>query len=330
MPVTVLLSLAPPDGTTKFVVQLVEGKHPETRYLFFSWWTAMFGKYDVFHVHWPEQLVRAKNPLTQKVKQFLFKLFMMRVKISRIAIVRTLHNLHPHEAGDGREADLLHQLDEATDLSIRLNEATPMDVSKGMTILHGHYIGRYPEAEASSCQVGRLLYFGLIRPYKGVERLVEVFQGMHDHDLSLRIVGRPTPELGALVRAACSGDERITSRLEFVADAVLAEEIYKSELVVLPYKEMHNSGAILVALSLARPVLAPRSSTNELLADEVGPGWVNMFDGELTEAILREALAQVRSARRSDLPQMGNRDWHVVGERHHLAYQQAVQNRLRR
>jgi len=330
MPVTVLLSLAPPDGTTKFVVQLVEGKCTDTRYVFFSWRAALFGKYDVFHVHWPEQLVRARNPIVRGIKRLLFRLFMGRIKLSRIAVVRTLHNLHPHEGGDRREEQLLKQLDKATDLSIRLNAATPMDPDKGVTILHGHYIGRYPGARESESERGRLLYFGLIRPYKGVERLIQVFRSIHDPDLALRVVGRPTSELKALVEAACRDDERITSRLEFVADDVLAAEIYQSELVILPYKEMHNSGAILVALSLGRPVLVPRSATNALLAEEVGPGWVNMFEGELTEVLVKEALEGIRSVARSSKPRLSGRDWRVVGERHHSAYQLAIENMRKR
>lgn len=329
MTVTVLLSLAPPDGTTKFVVQLTEGKAPGTQYKYFSWRTALLGRYQVFHVHWPEQLVRARKPASSAIKRLLFRLLLLRFKWSGIAVVRTLHNLHPHEAGDEREQALLSRLDAATDLSIRLNAATPMDESKGVTILHGHYIGRYPGASVSEVQQGRILYFGLIRPYKGVERLIEVFRSISDSSMQLRVVGRPTPELKTLVEYACQTDGRITSRLEFVADDVLASEIYCAELVVLPYKEMHNSGAILVALSLGRPVLAPRSATNELLAEEVGEGWVHMFEGDLTESTLLEALTRIRSASRP-APRLNGRDWDVVGAQHHTAYMQAIQRRTDR
>jgi len=328
--IAVLLALAPPDGTTKYVVQLTEGKAAEVSYQYFSWKTALFGTYQVFHVHWPEQLVRARQPLFKRVKQWLFKLLMLRIRLSRIAVVRTLHNLHPHETGNAREEHLLAQLDAATDLKIRLNAATPMDEKQGVTILHGHYMGRYPGATVSDSELGRLLNFGLIRPYKGVERLLEVFQFMADNTLTLRVVGKPTADLRTLVETACTTDRRISSRLEFVADDVLASEIYRAELVILPYKEMHNSGAILVALSLGRPVLAPRSATNELLAQEVGPGWVNMYEGELTAEIVLSALQQIRSSARAQAPQLSGRDWDVVGEQHYNAYLQAIHRRWAR
>ncbi len=56
--------------------------------------------------------------------------------------------------------------------------------------------------------------------------------------------------------------------------SVLAREVFESELVVLPFVEMTNSGSMLLALSLDRPVLVPRLPVTEELADEVGPGWV--------------------------------------------------------
>lgn len=326
-PVTVLLSLAPPDGTLRYVVQLTEGKAEGTIYRYFSWWTALFGRYDVFHVHWPEQLVRAKSPLARLAKRVLSSLLLARLRWSGIALVRTLHNLKPHEAGDGSEARFLARMDAATDLSIRLNAATPMDPAKGVTILHGHYIGRYPGAEVRPSEPGRLLYFGLIRPYKGVERLLEVFGAIERQDLQLCVVGKPTTELRTLVTMACERDARISARLEFVPDDVLASEIYRSEMVVLPYREMHNSGAILVALSLGRAVLVPRSQTNVLLAQEVGPGWVNMYEGELTESILLEALARCRCSQRSALPRLSDRDWDLVGRLHYDAYRRAAQAR---
>ena len=65
-------------------------------------------------------------------------------------------------------------------------------------------------------------------------------------------------------------------------------EVSESELVVLPYHQMHNSGSVLAALSLDRSVLVPDSEFNRSLAEEVGPGWVVTYDGDLTaESILQ-------------------------------------------
>lgn len=73
----------------------------------------------------------------------------------------------------------------------------------------------------------------------------------------------------------------------YVDDPTLAREVSSAELVVLPYRDMHNSGTLLLALSLARPVLVPRTPNNVAVAAEVGPGWIFMYDGELDAGVIR-------------------------------------------
>lgn len=324
-PVRVLLSLDPPDGTTRFVNQLVEKAHPGTTYLYFSWWTALLGQYDLFHVHWPEFLVRSRHLPIRLARYALFAVLMARIKIMRIPIVRTLHNVKPHEDGTLIESALLEWCDNLTTLDIRLNKETPSRGKPLHTILHGHYKGRFSVDPETKPIPGRILYFGLIRPYKGVDQLLHTFRMLDSKQLSLRIVGSPTPELRQLIEDSCRLDSRVTADLRFVPDEVLATEICKSQLVVLPYHEMHNSGAILVALSLARRVLVPRTESNELLAAEVGSDWIQMYDGKLTPHILNEALKQASAHTSSgDTPFLSQRDWSVVGEKHHQAYLEAV------
>lgn len=323
--IKVFLSLAPPDGTTRYVVQLVEGAPAEVEFIFFSWWSAFFSRFDVFHVHWPEYLVRGRNPLVHLVRATLFSLLMLRLRLAGIPIVRTAHNLFPHEPGTVIERALLHLCDKQTTLFIRLNSATDMQGRNNVvTILHGHYKDRFAHIAAPASIPGRALYFGLIRPYKGVEDLLKVFSSIGNKDISLRVVGKPFDSLGELVEHACGQDSRVSSLLRFVEDDVLVHEIGLSQMVVLPYKEMHNSGALLVALSLARPVLVPLSESNRLMAEEVGYDWLLTYEGEITSEILEQALMKTARAERADAPNLKGRDWAVIGELHYQAYLQAM------
>lgn len=321
--VTVLHSSAPPDGTTKFIVQLVEGAPPQLTLKFFSWRTALFGSYDVFHVHWPEFLIRSRNPLRRVQRRLLFQALLLRLRYRRIPLVRTLHNVQPHESGGRWESWLLAWAERSTTLFVRLNPTTDSP-GPAVTILHGHYVDRFGSMELPAAVPGRILYFGLIRPYKGVERLLSVFSSVESADVSLRVVGKPSHGLGALVTAAADADPRVTCRLEFVPDAVLVREIGQSSLVVLPYLEMHNSGALLVALSLGRPVLAPNTPANAAMVEEVGAAWLLLFDGELTADVLLDALASVSGAGLSGVPDLSGRDWALVGEQHLAAYEGAL------
>ena len=322
--IRVLLSLTPPDGTTRYVVQLVEGVPAEVSLLFFSWRTALLGGYDVFHVHWPEFLIRGRSAIERLFRSCLFAALLLRLKASGIPIVRTVHNLSPHEEGAWLEPALLRLCDARTALFIRLNAATDLGGRKNVvTILHGHYKDRFKSFPLPAARAGRFLYFGLIRPYKGVDDLLSAFSQLKGEDLELRVVGRPSGDLGELVLAACRADSRVSSRLEFVEDEVLVREVGEAETVVLPYREMQNSGSLLVALSLGRPVVAPESPSNRLIAEEVGTEWLYLYEGALTADVLCRARAAFRSLPVGASPGLHGRDWKRLGEAHYQAYLQA-------
>ena len=94
--------------------------------------------------------------------------------------------------------------------------------------------------------------------------------------------------------------------------------------MVLPYRQMHNSGAALAALSLDRPVLVPANPINADLAAEVGPGWVHTFAGDLTSEALRAGLQALDTVPRSAAPDLSRREWADTGEQHRAAYAEAI------
>ena len=318
-PLTVLLSLSPPDGTTRFVDQVTEGLPDEVRLRYFTWSTALLGRYDLFHLHWPEHLLRrARGRLP--LEPLLLALLLLRCRLLGRPVVRTLHNVEPHdEAAGALDRRLLQACDRATTLFTRLNPTTAVPAGgQAVTVLHGHYRDRFAALPHPAPEPGRVLYFGLIKPYKGVDELLRLFAAHAGADHRLRVVGRPADAAWrGLVERAAAADPRITALLAFVDDATLVEEVGRSRLVVLPYREMHNSGAVLVALSLDRPVVAPRSAANTALEQEVGPGWLHLYDGDLSYGTVRSALAAPLPA---EPPRLSGRDWPVVGEQLHAAY----------
>jgi len=324
--IRVLHSFKAPGSETTYAVQMTEGAPPEVSTLYFSWTRATLGRYDVLHLHWPEYLVRGKGRKDAALALVRMPLLFARLAVTRVAVVRTLHNVAPHEDGHFFERALLDRLDRRTDLAIRLNPVTDPAGTPVETILHGHYIDRFATHPKSEPETGHLLYFGLVRRYKGIERLIEVFDRLPS-GFTLRIVGRPNlPALRESIERAVGRSPRMSARLEFVPDAALVAEIGRAELVVLPYKEMQNSGSLLVALSLGRPVLAPRSEVNESILSEVGPEWLHLYDGELTEDVLLGAVDTVRAQAptRATTPRMLDRDWPAVGRRHYEAYLRAL------
>ena len=320
----VLLSTRGPFKTTNpYVVQLADSIRTcgaSVRY--FSWQTALFGSYDILHIHWPEVMIRRDGALARAAAQVRFIMLMLRLRLTGTPIVRTAHNVRAHETGSRTETALLRWCDRQTRTWIVLNELSPVPTgTERVLIPHGDYadwFAGYPKSEPIA---GRVISFGLIRPYKGTESLLESFAHVTTTGASLRIVGKPsTDELRAVVESAARKSSRITAALDYVEDSTLALEITAAQLVVLPYQNMHNSGALLLALSLERPVLVPDTEITRALADEVGPGWIHLYQGPLTTATLDTALAAPSPA---ESPDLSARKWPQLGRTHIRAYRDA-------
>ncbi|KQR53538.1 glycosyl transferase [Leifsonia sp. Leaf336] len=318
---------APRPTTNPYIVMLLDSLRstPGLEVRTFSWRSALLGRYDVFHAHWPEILVAGHSPLKALVRQGLTALLLIRLAITRTPIVRTMHNLHLPQGISRRERALLRWFDRRTALRIGLNPTTPFPAgSAHETILHGDYRVWFADYPHPDREQGRVGYFGLIRRYKGVEELLEVFAGLPGGGLRLTVGGRPsTEELAESVRALAARDPRIAVRLAYLEDADIADLVGRSQLIVLPYRDMHNSGGVLAALSLDRPVLVPGNATTEALAREVGEQWVLRYD-ELTPQVLAAAIARAGEIPADGRPDLSARSWADAGRRHRDAYVRAI------
>lgn len=320
---------APRSTTNPYIVMLSRGlrEHPEIELLHFDWWSVLTRRVDVFHAHWPEILVSGASPVKKLVRQVLFACLLVIFRIRRTVIVRTVHNVDMPHGISRRETALLRLFDRRTTFRIRINATTAIAPGQPFTtILHGDYREWFAEYQVPDAEPGRITYFGLIRRYKGTEALIRVFTAIPDRDPSLRltVAGRPsTAELGNELTTLAAGDEAIALRLAFLSEQELVDVVGKAHLIVLPYREMHNSGGALTALSLDRPILVPDNAANRALRKEVGEQWVHTYVGDLTPGRLLAALeaAEVLPEGR---PNLEKRDWATSTTLHVLAYHEAL------
>ncbi len=316
--------------TNPYIVQLDRalGSTAGMEHLRFTWRRALLGRYDVLHLHWPETRLGGSNRVKAIGNQVRFALLLLRLRLSRIAVVRTVHNVELPQDITRIQRALLVALERATTLRIVINETTTLPADQPVeTILHGHYRDWFAEFPASEATPGRFGYAGLIRRYKGVEHLVTTFRELAERGraVSLTVGGRPsTTELAETITELAADDDRIRLELHFLSDAELVTIMTSAELVVLPYRFMHNSGGTLAALSLDRPVLIPANETNAALAAEVGPGWIHTYEGELTADDLDRTLTLVQAGDRSPQPDLSARDWADAGTRHLAAFGRAA------
>ncbi|HZO36586.1 MAG TPA: glycosyltransferase [Solirubrobacteraceae bacterium] len=98
-----------------------------------------------------------------------------------------------------------------------------------------------------------VLFFGLLRPYKGLDVLLEAWRAFGDEPpAELWIVGAPRMDVTAL-RAASPPAVRWVPR--FVSDAEAAAVFARATVAVLPYREIEQSGVLWTAVGLGTPVI---------------------------------------------------------------------------
>ena len=108
--------------------------------------------------------------------------------------------------------------------------------------------------------VVNFLFFGLIRPYKGLEQLLHVFNDLSEEEaagLWLTVVGETwegCTEPARLIEDSPHSD-RITFVNEYVPDEVVGAAFAHADVVVLPYRRSSSSGILHVAMSWGLPIV---------------------------------------------------------------------------
>ena len=108
--------------------------------------------------------------------------------------------------------------------------------------------------------VVNLLYFGIIRPFKGVEDLVRAYEGIPDDQADrfwLTVVGETWEghTLPTELIAASPRRDRITVVNRYVQDDEVDGFFRGADVVVLPYHRSSMSGPLHVAMNYGLPVV---------------------------------------------------------------------------
>jgi beta-1,4-mannosyltransferase len=320
--VRVLFSFGDPRHTANPYTFLLSRAVAEegVRPLYFTWFTAFFRAYDVFHMHWPHSLVQDRGAFKARAKRSLFAALLLLLRVRRIPVIWTIHNLDPHEAAKPSEVRLLARFAASVDHRVLLHTPEREERDAATVILHGHYRDYYQFGRAvPDPAVTSFALPGMIRPYKNIEELIEAFLSLDSSSNTLVIAGKPAfPEyLTRLVDQARSAEEiEVVGRR--LSDVELVDVVEAADVIVLPYREIFNSGVALLALSASRVLLARDSPSMRELAREF-PGWVFLFSGQLSSESLAQAgaAAKVRAGEQLD---MASRDWGLAGQAHRALY----------
>jgi glycosyltransferase involved in cell wall biosynthesis len=142
----------------------------------------------------------------------------------------------------------------------RLRDEVGLDPDKVRVIPHGafDYLIRLPEekplpAELEGAAGPVILFFGLLRPYKGIENLLQAFRRVEGAELW--IVGNPRMDVAPLRALATEAPGRVRFVTRFVEDAEIPAIFRRADLVVLPYLDAEHSGVLYTGLAFGKPLL---------------------------------------------------------------------------
>jgi len=135
------------------------------------------------------------------------------------------------------------------------------------TIPIGSYEGAYPDTvsrEAARAALGipagavTFVFFGNVRPYKGVDLLLDAFRDVQraHPDAHLLIAGKPySPEFKAAVEAQAAAIPNTHLHLGYVPDAGVQNYLRAADCFVAPYKYIETCSAIYLALAYELPII---------------------------------------------------------------------------
>lgn len=276
-------------------------------------------KPNVLHLHALYPFFIGPNTLKSVIKltRSLYQLLNMR--LMGVKIVWTAHDLKHHENGfpklDRIFTNLVARLTHAI---ITHGETAKQEVTRALNLTnddnifvipHGNYIDHY-ENKIDRVEARKtlgipdtsfvLLFLGLIRPYKGVDELIDAFKQLHHDGAYLVIAGKVADEFGEQIKQKTVGHDDIKFIPGFVADDKIQVYMNACDAVVLPYRDILTSGSTVLAMSFSRACIAPNRGCIGDMLDDSG---AFLYDPDVKEGLLQ---AMKRAAqKKADLLEMG-------------------------
>ncbi|WP_022905389.1 glycosyltransferase [Curtobacterium sp. B18] len=270
------------------------------------------GAGDVFHMHWTAPIVqRTDDDLAAagaRLDRFRTAVDAARARGARL--VWTIHNVLPHDARHlelevtldrylAATADVVHVMNADTAAAVAVAEHYTLDPDRIVRIPHPSYQGVYPasvtrsEARAALGLIDSdrtVLAFGQMRPYKGLDVLVDAVRRVPAADRPvLLLAGRTSDADRASIDTMLGDDLRAVREHDHVGDIDVQRWFRAADVAVFPYRRVLNSGALHLAASFGVPSVLPDEP--HLRAEFGDEGWVRWFDAGDAAASLAGVLA---------------------------------------
>jgi glycosyltransferase involved in cell wall biosynthesis len=187
------------------------------------------------------------------------------------------------------------------------------------------------------------LILGRIRPYKGIEHLLAAFQRLLKRDANYRLVIAGEPKKGSedyldeirkIVSRDFSGGQVIL-KFEFIPDDQMEIYLKAADVLVLPYKDIFQSGVLFLAYSFGLPVVATDvgSFREEIVEGKTGFVCKPSDTAELARVLEAYFLSDIYkhlSVRRQEIKDYADKvhSWEAVAELTRSAYAEMLGRQL--
>ncbi len=137
---------------------------------------------------------------------------------------------------------------------------------------------------------GRIyLCYGGIHPYKGLADIIPIFGRHPMKDHTLIIAGNPTNKHYAKnIEGLCSRYDNIHTFLRYITPDEVQYYMQSADFFVMPYKNIVNSGSLMLALAFGKPLVAPNVGS----IPEVATPQCSMLFDQAGSQELKSALAR--------------------------------------
>jgi len=195
-------------------------------------------------------------------------------ELKDIKTVTIVHNFKPHESRIG-DKQLNKYLTNRTDILVSLSSSVRKEIEKSVTNkpilklfhpIYDHYGDRLSQEKAKlelgwSDEIQYLLFFGLVRAYKGVDLLIEALALLKtDTKYKLVIAGEFYEDQKKYTDLIAEHEleDHIIIRNEYIPNEDVPKLFCGAEAIVLPYRTATQSGVVPIALHFERPVIVTR------------------------------------------------------------------------
>ena len=266
--------------------------------------------FDLIHLTWP-------------LDYPFYQLFTL-----RIPFVMTVHDPIPHSNDETiRDKFKRWATFKRTDRFILLNNTQKEEFENRYNIKDANVrmsrLGMYTHLQDVPIQPSivdgdYILFAGTILPYKGLRYIVEAMNGINKShkDIKLVVAGKGTPDFDIHPYVE-SGQVILINR--FITNEEMSSLIYHSKFVCCPYKDATQSGVVMSAFALYKPVLATKvGAMHETIVDERHGKLVAPCDSKaLTEAakalLTGDTLERMSENIRWDYSK-GDRSWKSIAQ----------------